>query len=186
MVFIAVLQKYSTVLTVNSTKMKTFGITLLLILSSAKSFGQDIAHGPSIKASYGTLEKFAFGVGYNFVKYQDSWGWIRPAHNYYFEYLPEFKAFGVSANVQYTIIALKAGMEVSFRSKNENNQQYFSFYPHMGFDLLNLDLSFGPEISTIRNNNRYVGFKVSIKVHPKLFNMGATQVEFKRPSATTN
>lgn len=166
--------------------MKTVGIIFFLLAWwPARSFSQDIAHGPSVKASYGSLEKLSVGIGYSFVEFKDDWGWSRPAHNYYFEYLPGLNAFGVSANVQYTLICAKAGLEVSFRSKNELNQPFGSFFPHIGLDLLNVDLSFGPEIVTNRTNGGYVGFKASLKIHPKLFHKGTNRLEFKRSENTT-
>ncbi len=153
---------------------------LLWVVTSLPSYGQNTVHGPSVKVGGSTLDKFSFGLGYHFFKFEDDWGWSRPAHNYYFEYLPEFNAFGVSANVQYTLIAAKAGLEVSFRSKNENNQAYVSFFPHVGFDLINGDLSFGPEIVTHKTRNNFIGFKVSLKVHPKLFDKGTTRLKLTK------
>ncbi|MDP5199809.1 hypothetical protein [Flavobacterium sp. DG2-3] len=149
--------------------MKNLGLVLIFtILFSSKCFSQDNLHGLSAKVAYSTLEKYSFGVGYNFVKFKDDWGWSRLAHNYYLEYVPEHKALGLSANIQYTLIFAKAGMEASFRSKNEMNNSYFSFYPYLGFDLLNGDLSFGPELLTYKSDSKDVGFKIVFKIHPKL------------------
>lgn len=159
--------------------MKNLWIILcVLTLFLSKSYGQNTAHGPSVKIGYSTLERSSFGVGYNFLRFKDDWS--RPAHNYYLEYLPKYKAFGVSANIQYTLIFVKTGMEVSFRSKNENNNSYFSFYPYLGFDLINGDISFGPEILTDKVNDKNLGFKISLKVHPKLFNQGTNRLKFKK------
>ncbi len=153
---------------------------MFIYIFSSTSYAQNTVHGPSTKFGYGTLEKSMFGPGYNFLKFKDRWGWYRPAHNYYIEYIPIYKSLGASANIQYTIIFIKAGMEASFRSKNENNDSYFSFYPHLGFDLINVDLSFGPEILTYKSNDKSFGFKISLKVHPKLFNQGANHLKFKK------
>ena len=35
----------------------------------------------------------------------------------------------------------------------------------LGFDLINVDLSFGPEILTYKSNDKSFGFKISLKVH---------------------
>lgn len=117
-----------------------YTILYVLALFLSKSYGQNTVHGSSVKIGYSTLERSSFGVGYNFIRFKDDWS--RPAHNYYLEYLPKYKAFGVSANIQYTLIFVKTVMEASFRSKNENNISYFSFYPYLGFDLINGDISF--------------------------------------------
>ncbi|MDF3026432.1 MAG: hypothetical protein K0S23_739 [Fluviicola sp.] len=170
----------SEIFTIQLSVKSLFLILCLFIFSPSKSNGQSTAHGPSVKVGCSTFETFSFGLGYNFVKFQDDWGWSRPAHNYYIEYLPEYNALGLSANLQYTLIFVKAGFEASFRSKNENNQAYFSFYPHLGFDLINGDLSFGPEIVTHSSRDKYVGFKISLKVHPKLFNKGTNSLKFKK------
>lgn len=148
-------------------------LTLAIVLSTFNSKGQT-AHGPSAKYAFSTLDKHTIGLGYNFVKFKP--GFLRPSHGYYLEYLPEFKAIGFSANVQYTFIGFKGGFETSFRSKNENDKAYFTFFPHLGFDLINLDLSFGPEFSSTKvetkSDAKSVGFRAHIKIHPKLFNKG--------------
>ena len=160
---------------------KSLCIILWLFISlPSKSYGQNTVHGPSVKVGGSTIDQFSFGLGYHFFKFKDDWGWSRPAHNYYIEYLPELNAIGVSANVQYTLIAAKAGLEVGFRSKNENNQAYVSFFPHVGFDLINGDLSFGPEIVTHKTRDNFIGFKVTLKVHPILFNKGTTSLKLRK------
>lgn len=155
-------------------------ILSLLIFPPSKSFSQGTVHGPSMKVGYTTLEKYSFGLGYNFLKFKDDWGWSRPSHNYYIEYVPEYKALGLSANLQYTLIFVEAGMEASFRSKNQYNDSYFSFYPHIGFDLINVDLSLGPEFITYKSDGKNIGFKIALKIHPKLFNQGTNRLKFKK------
>lgn len=155
-------------------------ILYFLIFFQLKAISQNNVHGPSVKFGYSTLEKYSFGVGYNFLKFKDDWGWSRPAHNYYFEYIPEHKAFGLSANLQYTLLFVEAGIEAGFRSKNENNDSYFLFYPHIGFDLINVDLSFGPELLTYKPNGNNISFKVTLKIHPKLFNQKTNRLKFEK------
>lgn len=152
---------------------------MVLILSSIEGLSQSV-HGPSIKSGYSSLEEFSFGVGYHFIKFKDDWGWERPSHNYYIEYIPEFDALGVSANIQYTFIFFKGGFEASFRSNNPNNDAYFTFFPNIGFELVNIDISLGPEFVSTRIDNKTTGFKLSLKAHPKLFNKGTKRLVLKR------
>lgn len=134
---------------------------------SLTSFAQ-FRHGPSVKASFGTVEKFSLGAGYHFTHVNDQ-GWSRPGYNFYAEYLPEFKALGFSAGYQYTLAFIKVGLDAGVRTRSDIKKPYFNFMPNFGIDILALDLAIGPEIVTRKIDDKSVGFKVALKVHPTLF-----------------
>lgn len=155
-------------------------ISLIAVMLPLMTCDAQTIHGPSVRTGYSTGEHFSYGLGYKFFQYKDDWGWERPGHSYYIEYIPRFKAIGFTANVQSTILIGKAGIEANFRTKSEMDKTYFGFFPHLGFDLVYGDLSFGPEFFTTRIEDKWVAFKVSLKVHPKFFNTGSKRLKFKK------
>ncbi len=157
-----------------------------MIFSISLSSYAQLRHGPSAKISYGPLEKVAFGAGYHFTSIgTNDWGWFRPGYNIYAEYVPEFKALGLSAAYQYTFIFIKAGVDANVRTRSDVKKPYFSFMPNVGIDLIALDLSVGPEFYTQKFNDKAVAFKISLKVHPTLFSDKTYRQRFTKKNGLT-